>query len=547
MTVAELLRAEIPSVAAEWRARCSASASSPAPEAADLDAVVLAVTLAVDDAPLPSTASRPALDWVAEILLDQATSLEETIHQLGSLREVLTERMVARLGPDAGLEAQHRLNAAVDGLVEACAAHTSRRLEQAAFVDPLTGLLNRRAMERDLRRELAVAARHGRRLSVIVGDLDRLKELNDRQGHAAGDRALCSLADALRAGLRAGDSAYRLGGDEFLVLLPETAADDVDAVVSRILTSGPPSFSWGTATFPDDAADGASLIHVADRRLFARRRVARSGPRLSTAPIRPRRREPHLLASLRLAAALMAGALLGAASVSGATGTLPDAAQDIVHTALDKVGVRVPPGTAADRSDESQAGEEDVAKGTPRFVGDATTSCTNPDGSPFSGTHGDYVAAHPDDPRTAVNERELAARSPCGKPISAVAGAEPPAPNRERDTQPIAGEGDSSGDAGPPAGAARPAETGNAAEPKKGAENGKTVEPVTRVDRDTTERGKSPEDRTPAKAREPEPNDAEEPDTAEPGEQDGGSVDAGTQTEPPRPTRAGSSRQARPR
>jgi diguanylate cyclase (GGDEF)-like protein len=540
MTVAQLLRAEIPAVVAGWRARCSAGSSPPVPEGADLDAVVSAVALAVDDAPLATTTSRPALDWVAEILMGQGTGLEETIQQLGALREVLTERVVARMGPDAALEAQHGLNAAVDGLVEACAAHTSRRLEQAAFVDPLTGLLNRRAMERDVRRELAVAARHGRRLSVIVGDLDRLKELNDREGHAAGDRALCSLADALRAGLRAGDSAYRLGGDEFLVLLPETSADDVDAVVTRILNSGPPSFSWGAATFPDDAADGASLIHVADRRLFARRRVARAGPRRSmAAPLGRQRREPRLLTSFRLAAALMAGALLGAASVSGATGTLPDAAQDIVHTALDKVGVRVPPGTPAGPSAGPEAGTKDGARSAVRFIGDETTSCTNPDGTPFRGTHGEYVAAHPDDPRTPVNERELAARSPCGKPVTAVAGAESPAPTPEPEASGPTAEPGRSGDGRPPADAGKPAGAGTT-DASKRAESGETVEPVTRVDRDTEEPDKTREDGKPAKAQEPDAN------TEEPGEQDGGSVDA-TTTEPPRRTRAGGSRQPRPR
>src|SRR5205814_2349961 len=131
-----------------------------------------------------------------------------------------------------------------------------------------------RALIRDLQRELARAHRHRRRFSVLVADMDGLKRLNDTEGHAAGDVALRELAGRLREALRAGDAAYRIGGDEFAALLPE--ADEVDArsAVARVAIGSPP-FTWGTATYPDDGTDVDGLLDVADRRLYERRAALR--------------------------------------------------------------------------------------------------------------------------------------------------------------------------------------------------------------------------------------------------------------------------------
>jgi GAF domain-containing protein len=94
------------------------------------------------------------------------------------------------------------------------------QLRALADQDPLTGLPNRRAFMRDLEHEVQRARRYGHPLTVIIGDVDRFKLINDTYGHPVGDRALCAVADAIRAGLRASDTAFRLGGDEFAVLLP---------------------------------------------------------------------------------------------------------------------------------------------------------------------------------------------------------------------------------------------------------------------------------------------------------------------------------------
>ena len=128
----------------------------------------------------------------------------------------------------------------------------------------------------------------------------------------------------------------------------------------------------------------------------------------AAAPVRNRSR-------MMVAGALVAGSLLGSATLAGAvTGSLPDAAQDVAHEALAKVGVDVPKGQAK-KADKAKTSDADD-KGTERFL----EGCTNPDGSAFTGNHGQYVKAHPDDPDTAdVNEREEAAHSRCGKPLVA--------------------------------------------------------------------------------------------------------------------------------
>jgi diguanylate cyclase (GGDEF)-like protein len=98
------------------------------------------------------------------------------------------------------------------------------RLGRAALTDSLTGIRNHRAFEEDIVRTLADQRRHGRNLSLVMLDLDGLKAINDVQGHQAGDRAIKAVGNALSATVRASDSIYRIGGDEFAALLPDAAA-----------------------------------------------------------------------------------------------------------------------------------------------------------------------------------------------------------------------------------------------------------------------------------------------------------------------------------
>ena len=103
-----------------------------------------------------------------------------------------------------------------------------------AILDPLTGLYNRRYGEECLRKEITQAERQNYDLAVIVLDLDRFKEINDQFGHAAGDIVLKEFANRLRRSIRACDVPVRIGGDEFLVVLPECPRENVHIILSRL-------------------------------------------------------------------------------------------------------------------------------------------------------------------------------------------------------------------------------------------------------------------------------------------------------------------------
>jgi diguanylate cyclase (GGDEF)-like protein len=217
----------------------------------------------------------PEVEKVAEVFAIAVGSVEAAVGELVCLREVLRRRLAGALAPDEETETLARLHMIVDRAMGVAVARVAVGLEQQAYVDSLTGLLNRRALERDLRRETARAARYGRRFSVVLLDLDRLKVVNDSDGHAAGDALLRGLSGALGRALRSGDAAYRIGGDEFVIVLPETSEETVEAVVERVQAAGAPSFGWGAAVFPDDSEDGDRLVCVADERMIAARAAAR--------------------------------------------------------------------------------------------------------------------------------------------------------------------------------------------------------------------------------------------------------------------------------
>lgn len=497
---AEVVRAEAATVAALWRSMCATDAATAGAEPLDPPAVVHAFAHALD-APGGLGVDGDPLEPVADALAERGTSVEVMVRQLGLLREALHRVVVERMPATTVVESQHELNALLDSLVAACAARLSQRLEQAAFVDPLTGLLNRRAMERDLAREMAVATRHDRSVSVVMVDLDGLKEINDHEGHVAGDRTLAGLATALQDALRAGDSAYRIGGDEFLVLLPETPAENVASLIQRIVSAGAPSFSWGAATAPDDGGDGAGLLDLADRRLFERRRAVRSqgGPTGRNVAGLRRRRERRGTAGPLMAAAFMVGAILGGAGLASATtGVLPGPAQSIAHTVLAKVGVDVPKVStevAAEAGDDARGQSQpgDGGRPAPRDRDGAGRDCTPGDrGCPAPGAadgrqpgdpaaRGDQRGAPPDaavsssERRVAVTMRRTEQRTVSGGGGSATSSTVKPQPGPSEQkpgqagTQ--AGEGsDRSGDRSPAAGTNTPPPTGRPEDPK---DNGK--------------------------------------------------------------------------
>ena len=116
----------------------------------------------------------------------------------------------------------------------AIAIDRARQFASEARTDHLTGLANRREFERVMEREVALAERHGRRLSLMMIDLDNLKRINDRLGHSAGDGALKLVAQQLLRVVRASDLCARVGGDEFAVAMPETDLDRARDVAVRL-------------------------------------------------------------------------------------------------------------------------------------------------------------------------------------------------------------------------------------------------------------------------------------------------------------------------
>jgi diguanylate cyclase (GGDEF)-like protein len=127
--------------------------------------------------------------------------------------------------------AQTYANTAQSALVT---LHLLAEAEQRTLTDPLTGLYNRRSMESLLEREVALAERHQRPLSLVMIDLDYFKQVNDAHGHAAGDHLLRAFADCVRMTLRKTDLAFRYGGDEFAVALPQTPIGQAQQVVQKL-------------------------------------------------------------------------------------------------------------------------------------------------------------------------------------------------------------------------------------------------------------------------------------------------------------------------
>ncbi|HYI37301.1 MAG TPA: diguanylate cyclase [Thermoleophilaceae bacterium] len=158
--------------------------------------------------------------------------------------------------------------------------------ETRASTDALTGLPNSRSCRDNLKRMVAAAGRTLSPCTAILLDLDHFKQINDRFGHGAGDDVLAAVGDVMRSTLRDSDFAGRYGGEEFLMLLPDTdhegglqAAEKVREAVQGLdlaQVDGPVTASLGVAAFPADAMDSDTLVRQADRALYAAKAAGRN-------------------------------------------------------------------------------------------------------------------------------------------------------------------------------------------------------------------------------------------------------------------------------
>jgi diguanylate cyclase (GGDEF)-like protein len=166
-----------------------------------------------------------------------------------------------------------------------------KKLQVNAATDSLTGLYNRRLFDEYFEKELNRAKRYSHHLALVLMDLHRFKEVNDKHGHMLGDQVLQMAATTMRKTLRTSDYAFRIGGDEFALLLQQTDPDQ-SAVLSRRLRASyesvvqplkldvPLALDYGVAIYPEDGETKEDLIRIADDRLYKLKTASRAPNRV---------------------------------------------------------------------------------------------------------------------------------------------------------------------------------------------------------------------------------------------------------------------------
>ena len=224
-------------------------------EARALDLVRVSAGAEIDDGDLIRTPRRPIPGESGPVGFMSVFS-RSAVHTFADGDRETLEDLAERAGP------------AIDN------ARRFREARQLADLDALTGLHNRRYFHETLGREVARAHRYGRRLALVVFDLDDFKAINDRIGHLAGDAVLAEVAERVRSVVRSADIACRVGGDEFGIILPESTLADAEqlsrrmqqAVASRRLQTSASCLSPGRRTCGRGTT--ARLLQACRRRLY---------------------------------------------------------------------------------------------------------------------------------------------------------------------------------------------------------------------------------------------------------------------------------------
>jgi diguanylate cyclase (GGDEF)-like protein len=189
--------------------------------------------------------------------------------------------MLAQLGPVI-------LVAYITTMLSADIRYALEKIKQVSDSDELTGLYNMRAFSAILQRSFRQAARHSQPLSLAMIDSDNLKAINDSYGHDAGNKLLVQVVNRIRDAVRGSDVIARYGGDEFIVLLPQTGASGALEVAERIRQSiedgridvgghlARTTVSIGVASYPSDGGDAATMIEKADRALYKAKQAGKN-------------------------------------------------------------------------------------------------------------------------------------------------------------------------------------------------------------------------------------------------------------------------------
>jgi diguanylate cyclase (GGDEF)-like protein len=206
-----------------------------------------------------------------EEMITRRRQLSEALHRIVSLKTALMDVLST-----AGL-------LRVPVLIE---YDELKKLNLNAVTDSLTELYNRRVFNEFFERELNRAKRYNQPLSLVMMDMHRFKEVNDKYGHPRGDEVLRMAAATLKKALRTSDFAFRIGGDEFALILPQTDAAQALALSRRVETvfadtlkslqlNVTVGMDYGVANFPQDADNAEGLVRIADERLYQRKHAHR--------------------------------------------------------------------------------------------------------------------------------------------------------------------------------------------------------------------------------------------------------------------------------